>query len=181
MGLRPSIWLMKWDGPDTGGRLIDWLLRPAPRSWRILSLAALLGICVSTSLRANWGSDNAFVVKAAETLLEGGSPYEDKRFLYLPSAVLMAVPEALLPRAVLRWALPLGMTGLLATGWWAALKLFSVPLRSRFAVGGLALLALGYKPYANLVLIGNWTAISAAALPVALLLAHRRSWGPRGW
>ncbi|MEU9108724.1 glycosyltransferase family 87 protein [Streptomyces xanthophaeus] len=171
---------MKWDGPDTGGRLFDWLLRPAPRSWRILSLAALLGICVSTSLRANWGSDNAFVVKAAETLLEGGSPYEDKRFLYLPSAVLMAVPEALLPRAVLRWALPLGMTGLLAAGWWAALKLFSVPLRSRFAVGGLALLALAYKPYANLVLIGNWTAISAAALPVALLLAHRRSWGAAG-
>ncbi|MGW6874161.1 glycosyltransferase family 87 protein [Streptomyces xanthophaeus] len=171
---------MKWDGPDTGGRLIDWLLRPAPRSWRILSLATLLGICVSTSLRANWGSDNAFVVKAAETLLEGGSPYEDKRFLYLPSAVLMAVPEALLPRAVLRWVLPLGMTGLLAAGWWAALKLFSVPLRSRFAVGGLALLALGYKPYANLVLIGNWTAISAAALPVALLLAHRRSWGAAG-
>ncbi|MET9321125.1 glycosyltransferase family 87 protein [Streptomyces sp. NPDC003038] len=164
----------------SGNRLVDWLLRPAPRSWQAVSLAVLLGIAVSTSLRANWGSDNAFVVKAAQALLAGGSPYEDKRFLYLPSAVLMAVPEALLPQPVLRWVLPLGMSGLLGIGWWAALRLFSVPLRSRFAVGGLALLAIGYKPYVNLVLIGNWTAISAAALPVALLLAHRRSWGAAG-
>ncbi|MGW0362029.1 glycosyltransferase family 87 protein [Streptomyces sp. NPDC002990] len=165
---------------SSGSRLVDWLLLPAPRSWQAVSLAVILGIAVSTSLRANWGSDNAFVVKAAQTLLDGGSPYEDKRFLYLPSAVLMAVPEALLPQAVLRWVLPLGMSGLLGTGWWAALRLFSVPLRSRFAVGGFALLAIGYKPYVNLVLIGNWTAISAAALPVALLLAHRRSWGAAG-
>lgn len=195
MGLRPSIWLMKWEnqglgdrgagdgGPGDGGagsRLIGWLLQPAARSWQVVSLAVLLGIAVSTSLRANWGSDNAFVVKAAQTLLEGGSPYEDKRFLYLPSAVLMAVPEALLPREVLRWLLPLGMSGLLGVGWLAALRIFAVPLRSRFAVGGLALFALAYKPYVNLVLIGNWTAISAAALPVALLLAQRRSWGSAG-
>ncbi len=195
MGLRPSIWLMKWEnqglrnrgagdaGPGdggAGGRLIGWLLQPAARSWQLVSLAVLLGVAVSTSLRANWGSDNAFVVKAAETLLAGGSPYEDKRFLYLPSAVLMAVPEALLPREVLRWLLPLGMSGLLGTGWLAALRIFAVPLRSRFAVGGFAVFALVYKPYVNLVLIGNWTAISAAALPVALLLAQRRSWGSAG-
>ncbi|MFE5489772.1 glycosyltransferase family 87 protein [Streptomyces virginiae] len=180
MGLRPGIWLMRWEAAAPGNRLVAWLLRPAPRSWRVLSLAVLLGICVSTSLRANWGSDNAFVVKAARTLLEGGSPYEDKRFLYLPSAVVMAVPEALVPRGVLRWILPVGMSGLLGVGWLAALRLFSVPLRSRLAVGGLAVFALAYKPYVNLVLIGNWTAISAAALPVALLLAHRRSWGTAG-
>ncbi|GGR79558.1 membrane protein [Streptomyces nojiriensis] len=200
MGLRPSIWLMKWENQvagnrgagdegagdgDTGGggagsRVIGWLLQPAARSWQLVSLAVLLGIAVSTSLRANWGSDNAFVVKAAETLLAGGSPYEDKRFLYLPSAVLMAVPEALLPREVLRWLLPLGMSGLLGAGWLAALRIFAVPLRSRFAVGGFAVFALVYKPYVNLVLIGNWTAISAAALPVALLLAQRRSWGSAG-
>ncbi|WP_411101342.1 glycosyltransferase family 87 protein [Streptomyces sp. cmx-4-9] len=180
MGLRSGMWLRKWDGPDRGGRLVAWLLRPASRPWRILSLAVLLGVCVSTSVRANWGSDNAFVVKAAQTLLDGGSPYEDKRFLYLPSAVIMAVPEALLPQAVLRWALPLGMTGLLAAGWWASLKLFSVPLRSRLAVGGYALFAVAYKPYVNLVLIGNWTAISAAALPLALLLARRSAWGSAG-
>lgn len=195
MGLRPSIWLMKWEnqvvgnrdagdggtgGGGSGSRLIGWLLQPAARSWQVVSLAVLLGIAVSTSLRANWGSDNAFVVKAAETLLAGGSPYEDKRFLYLPSAVLMAVPEALLPREVLRWVLPLGMSGLLGIGWLAALRIFAVPLRSRLAVGGFAVFALVYKPYINLVLIGNWTAISAAALPVALLLAQRHRWGSAG-
>ncbi|MFD8892924.1 glycosyltransferase family 87 protein [Streptomyces sp. NPDC059566] len=180
MGLRPSIWLMKWENQTSGNRLVDWLLRPASRFWQFASLAVLLGIAVSTSLRENWGSDNAFVVKAAETLLAGGSPYEDKRFLYLPSAVIMAVPEAMLPHTVLRWVLPVGMSGLLGIGWLAALRLFAVPLRSRFAVCGLAVFALAYKPYVNLVLIGNWTAISAAALPVALLLARRRSWGAAG-
>lgn len=180
MGLRPGNWLTKWENRASGNRLIGWLLRPASRPWQFLSLAVLLGIAVSTSLRANWGSDNAFVVKAAQTLLEGGSPYEDKRFLYLPSAVLMAVPEAMLPQTALRWLLPVGMSGLLGVGWLAALRLFSVPLRSRFAVIGFPVLALAYKPYVNLVLIGNWTAISAAALPVALLLAHRRHWGAAG-
>ncbi|OKK21244.1 hypothetical protein AMK16_11350 [Streptomyces sp. CB00455] len=176
---------MKWDNPVSGGpasgeRLIGWLLRPSSRLLQTVCLAVLLGIAVSTSLRANWGSDNAFVVKAAQTLLAGGSPYEDKRFLYLPSAVLMAVPEALLPQTVLRWVLPVGMSALLGAGWLAALRLLRVPLRSRLAVGGFAALALAYKPYVNLVLIGNWTAISAAALPVALLLAHRRHWGAAG-
>lgn len=180
MGLRPSIWVMKWDSPSSWDRRVEWLLRPAPRSWRVVSLVILLSVAVSASLRVNWGSDNAFVVKAADALLAGVSPYEDKRFLYLPSAVLMAIPEALLPPSLLRCVLPLGMTGLVGLGWWASLRLFSVPVRSRFAVGGFALLALFYKPYVNLVLIGNWTAISAAALPVAVLLAHRRSWGAAG-
>ncbi|MGW0394192.1 glycosyltransferase family 87 protein [Streptomyces sp. NPDC003042] len=174
------IWFARRDHASTGDRLVAWLLRPAPRSLRVVSLVVLLAIAVSTSLRANWGSDNAFVVKAADALLAGVSPYEDKRFLYLPSAVIMAVPEALVPQAALRWLLPLGMSGLLGLGWWAALRLFSVPVCSRFAVGGFALFALAYKPYLNLVLIGNWTAISAAALPVALLLAHRRSWVAAG-
>ncbi|KPI22341.1 Protein of unknown function DUF2029 [Actinobacteria bacterium OV450] len=183
MRLRPGDWLRGRDtvrGPSARHRPVDWLLRPASGPWHAVALAVVLGIAVSTSLRENWGSDNAFVVKAAQTLLEGGSPYEDKRFLYLPSAVIMAVPEALLPQPVLRWVLPLAMSALLAVGWWAALRLFSVPARSRFAVGGFAALALAYKPYVNLVLIGNWTAISAAALPVALLFAHRRSWVAAG-
>ncbi|MEW2413526.1 glycosyltransferase family 87 protein [Streptomyces sp. NPDC046866] len=180
MRLRPGIWLRERHDPAARRRARAWLLRPAPRSWVALCLAVVLGTAVAVSLRDNWGSDNAFVVKAADTLLAGGSPYEDKRFLYLPSAVLLAVPEALVPRGVLRWVLPVGMSALVAAGWWASLRLFSVPARSRFAVGGFALLALGFKPYANLVLIGNWTALSAAALPLALLLAHRRSWTAAG-
>lgn len=159
---------------------VAWLLRPAPRSWRFVGLVILLSVAVAASLRENWGSDNAFVVKAADALLAGVSPYEDKRFLYLPSAVIMAIPEALLPAPLLRCVLPLGMTGLVGLGWWASLRLFSVPVRSRFAVGGFALFALAYKPYINLVLIANWTAISAAALPVALLLAHRKHWAAAG-
>ncbi|MFZ3472334.1 glycosyltransferase family 87 protein [Streptomyces sp. 4.24] len=171
---------MKWDSPSSWDRRVEWLLRPAPRSWRVVGLLILLSVAVSASLRVNWGSDNAFVVKAADALLSGVSPYEDKRFLYLPSAVVMAIPEALLPAPLLRCVLPLGMTGLVGLGWWASLRLFSVPVRSRLAVGGFGLFALLYKPYINLVLIGNWTAISAAALPVALLLAHRRSWVAAG-
>ncbi|MCY0955887.1 glycosyltransferase family 87 protein [Streptomyces sp. H27-H5] len=166
--------------PAPGGGRLAWLLRPAPRSLWAVSLAIVLTIAISTSLRENWGSDNAFVVKAADALLSGVSPYEDKRFLYLPSAVLMAVPEALLPTWALRWLLPAAMSGLIGVGWWAALRLFAVPVTSRFAIGGFGLFALAYKPYLNLVLIGNWTAISAAALPVALLLAHRRSWAAAG-
>lgn len=180
MGLRPSVWVMKWDSPSSWDRGVAWLLRPAPRSWRFVGLVILLSVAVAASLRENWGSDNAFVVKAADALLAGVSPYEDKRFLYLPSAVIMAIPEALLPTPLLRCVLPLGMTGLVGIGWWASLRLFSVPVRSRFAVGGFALFALAYKPYINLVLIGNWTAISAAALPVALLLAHRKHWAAAG-
>ncbi|MEV8530311.1 glycosyltransferase family 87 protein [Streptomyces sp. NPDC051211] len=171
---------MRLDVAGRGLALLGWLLRPASRPWQAVSLAVVLGICVSTSLRHNWGSDNAFVVKAADTLLAGGSPYEDKRFLYLPSAVLMAVPEALLPTGVLRWVLPVVLSGLLAFGWWCAMRLFSVPTRSRFAVLGFAAFAIAYKPYVNLVLIGNWTAISAAALPCALLLAHRARWVAAG-
>ncbi|MCF3181457.1 DUF2029 domain-containing protein [Streptomyces polychromogenes] len=174
------IWLTRSGRPVTGDRLVSWLLRPAPRSWRVVALVALVTVSVSTSLRANWGSDNAFVVKAADALLEGVSPYEDKRFLYLPSAVLVAVPEALVPTGLLCWLLPAAISGLVALGWWASLRLFSVPVRSRFAVAGLGLLGTVYKPYLNLVLIGNWTAVSAAALPVALLLAHRRSWVAAG-
>ncbi|MEV7612233.1 glycosyltransferase family 87 protein [Streptomyces sp. NPDC089799] len=166
-------------GPDVAGKghaLLEWLLRPAARGWRALSLAVVLGVCVHASLKSNWGSDNAFVVKAADTLLAGGSPYEDKRFLYLPSAVLLAVPQALLPTGVLRWVLPVAVTALLAFGWWCALRLFGVPARSRFALVGFAALAIGFKPYENLVTLGNWTAVSAAALPAALLLAHRNRW-----
>ncbi|WP_185921612.1 hypothetical protein [Streptomyces sp. WAC06614] len=157
-------------------RVLGRLLAPAPRSWWVVALLAVLTVAVSTSLRENGGSDNAFVVKAADALLDGVSPYEDKRFLYLPSAVLLAVPEALLPTPVLRWVLPLVMSALLAAGWWAALRLFGMPVRSRFAVGGWGVLAALYSPYLNLVLIGNWTSVSAAALPVALLLAHRGRW-----
>ncbi|MFE9255047.1 glycosyltransferase 87 family protein [Streptomyces sp. NPDC006879] len=167
---RPSVWAGR------AGRWA-WLLAPAPRSWRLLTCAVVLGLVLTSAvLHADGGMDNAFVVKAARALLDGRSPYEDRRFLYLPSAVLMAVPEALLPGWLLRVVAPALACGLLVVGWWCALRLFEVPVRSRFAVGGLCLLVVGYSPVSNLVLLSNWTALSVAALPLALLLAFRGRW-----
>ncbi|WP_424212257.1 glycosyltransferase family 87 protein [Streptomyces sp. BI20] len=163
-----------------GHRVLAWAAQPASRPWWAAMFAVVVGISVATSLRENWGSDNAFAVKAADALLAGESPYEDKRFLYLPSAVLLAVPEALVPTPVLRVLLPALVSGLVAVGWWASLRLLSVPARSRFAVVGFGVLAIGFKPYVNLVLIGNWTVLSAAALPVALCWAAGGRWGRAG-
>ncbi|MGW1763460.1 glycosyltransferase family 87 protein [Streptomyces sp. NPDC002073] len=171
------------DGAEqgAGASLREWLLRPAPRVWCWLSAATLLAVAVSAAIRSPAGGlDNAFVVKAADALLAGHSPYADKRFLYLPSAVLMAVPEALLPEPLLRWAAPLGTTGLVLAGWWCALRIFAVPSRSRLAVLGFLGLALLFRPYGNLVLLSNWTCVSAAALPAALLLAQRGRWPAAG-
>ncbi|MER7758854.1 glycosyltransferase family 87 protein [Streptomyces sp. NPDC097619] len=142
---------------------------------------ALLGTALAAGARrSDGGMDNAFVVKAARAVLAGESPYADERFLYLPSAVLAAVPEALLPWPVLRWAVPLVSSGLVLAGWWGALRLFGVPPGSRFAVAGAGLGALVFRPYANLVQLGNWTCVAVAALPVVLLLARRGRWAAAG-
>ncbi|MFJ5551131.1 glycosyltransferase family 87 protein [Streptomyces sp. NPDC093225] len=167
---------MRWEKRGEGA-FGAWLLRPAPPIWQLAAAGVLVAVAVSVSVRtADGGMDNAIVVRAADALLDGRSPYADKRFLYFPSAVLMAVPEALVPVGVQRVLVPPGTSALLAVGWWAALRIFSVPLRSRFGVLGLAVLAAAYQPYANLVLLGNWTCLSAAALPLALLAAHRGRW-----
>ncbi|MEV6650345.1 glycosyltransferase family 87 protein [Streptomyces sp. NPDC051219] len=172
---------MKTDKADNSPLVLEWLLRPASWVCRAAVSAILLVVLMSVALRAwDGGMDNAFVVRAADALLEGRSPYADKRFLYLPSAVLAAVPEALLPLRVLRMLVPSLIMGLLLAGWGFALRIFSVPLGSRFAALGLAGLALGFVPFGNLVLLGNWTAVSAAALPLALLLAHRSRWVAAG-
>jgi arabinofuranan 3-O-arabinosyltransferase len=168
-------------GGDGRSGPLEWLALPASRLCRAAVGGVLLVVAAAgTDRTADGGMDNAFVVRAARTMLEGGSPYADKRFLYLPSAVLAAVPEALLPQSVLRVLVPLLTTGLLLAGWWCALRIFRVPAGSRYAVLGAAGLALGYVPFANLVLLGNWTAVSAAALPLTLLLAHRGRWVAAG-
>ena len=121
------------------------------------------------------GMDNYFVVKAARRLLDGSAPYADKRFLYLPSSVIAALPEAFLSDRLLRPLVPAATAGGVLAGWWFSLRIFQVPLGSRLAVlvaGGLAYFA----PFRSLVLLGNWTAFSAAALPLALLLALRSRW-----
>ncbi|MFC8871028.1 glycosyltransferase 87 family protein [Streptomyces sp. NPDC057148] len=158
-----------------------WLVRPAGGPlWAVL--LAVLGACAGHAARvtSDGGMDNAIVVRAARTWLAGGSPYDDPHFLYLPSAVLAAAPQAMLPGAVLRWLVPCAVTVLLAAGWACALRLHRVPLGSRLAVLGLTGLAAGFAPFGHLVRLGNWTVTAAVALPLALLLASRGRWTAAG-
>ncbi|MBT2411697.1 DUF2029 domain-containing protein [Streptomyces sp. ISL-12] len=158
-----------------------WLGQPAGRAaWAVL--VAVLGVLVVHTARvtSDGGMDNAIVVRAARAWLAGGDPYDDPHFLYFPSAVLAAVPQALLPPAVLRWAVPLVVAGLLALGWACALRLHGVARGSRLAVLGLTGLAAGFAPFAHLVRLGNWTVTAALALPLCLLLAHRGRWAAAG-
>ncbi|MCQ4210023.1 glycosyltransferase 87 family protein [Streptomyces longispororuber] len=157
--------------------LAAWLLRPAPGAARAVLALVLAVIPVHAALKSpGSGVDNRIVVHAARLWLAGGSPYADPHFLYFPSAVLAAVPQALAPTGVLRVAVPVLVTGGLVAGWACALRVYGVAWRSRFAVAGLLALALGSAPFAHLVHLANWTVTAAAALPCALLLATRGRW-----
>ncbi|MGV9456312.1 glycosyltransferase family 87 protein [Streptomyces sp. NPDC003635] len=150
-----------------------------PASWHLwVMLTAVLGATAARTARvtSDGGMDNAIVVRAARGWLAGGSPYDDPHFLYLPGAVLAAAPQALLSPAALRVLVPLTVTVCLAAGWACALRLHGVPLRSRFAALGLTGLAAGFAPFAHLVLLANWTATAALALPLGLLLMRRGRW-----
>ncbi|MER6344456.1 glycosyltransferase family 87 protein [Streptomyces sp. NPDC001595] len=158
-----------------------WLLRPA--SWHLWVVPAIvIGAQAARVGRPvpDGGMDNAIVVRAARTWLSGGSPYDDPHFLYLPSAVLAAAPQALLPQLWLRALVPLAVCALLVAAWTCALRLHRVPLGSRFAALGLAGLAAGFAPFAHLVSLANWTVTAALALPLALLLAGRGRWTAAG-
>ncbi|MGV2914981.1 glycosyltransferase family 87 protein [Streptomyces alfalfae] len=167
---------------ETGKTAVTgWMSRPA--EWHVLAVlgAVLLAAVVRVGLRApDGGMDNAIVVRAAEAWLRGRSPYADRHFLYLPGAVLAAVPQALLPTAAARFLVPAGVTAGLVAGWACALRLYGVSWRSRFAAYGLLGLALGFAPFGHLVELGNWTVASAAALPLAALLASRGRWTAAG-
>nr|WP_051844699.1 glycosyltransferase family 87 protein [Streptomyces sp. NRRL S-813] len=158
-----------------------WLLRPAGPAVVVLLAVVLLARAARVAVvSAQGGMDNAFVVHAGQVWLHGGAPYADRRFLYLPSAVLFAGGQALLPAPVLRVAAPVVCVGMVAAGWWCAVRLFRVPARSRFAVLGLLGLVLCWAPVGHLMNLGNWTAVSALALPSALLLADRGRWDAAG-
>ncbi|MEY9993571.1 arabinofuranan 3-O-arabinosyltransferase [Streptomyces sp. V4I8] len=158
-----------------------WLVRRA--TWHLwVALGAVLGALVAHTARvtSDGGMDNAIVVRAARVWWAGGSPYDDPHFLYLPSAVLAAAPQVLIPRGALGVLVPAVVTGCLVGGWVCALRLYGVPLRSRFAALGLLGLAAGFAPFAHLVLLGNWTATAVLALPLGLLLAGRGRWVAAG-
>ncbi|GAA1930973.1 glycosyltransferase family 87 protein [Streptomyces durmitorensis] len=156
-------------------------MRPVTwHGWAALGVVLLAGV-VRVGLRGpDGGMDNAIVVRAAEAWLEGRSPYADRHFLYLPGAVLAAVPQALLPQSVVRFLVPAGVTASLVVGWGCALRIHGVAWRSRFAVLGLLALAVGFAPFGHLIGLGNWTVASAAALPLALLLVCRGKWVAAG-
>ncbi|MET9253343.1 glycosyltransferase 87 family protein [Streptomyces sp. NPDC003717] len=161
--------------------IFGWLVRPADRRlWTVLAVVLAASALRTARAAGDGGMDNAIVVRAARSWLAGGDPYDDPHFLYFPSAVLAAAPQALLPGAVLRVLVPCAVTALLALGWAAALRLHRVPLGSRFAALGLLGLAAGFAPFGHLVRLGNWTVTAAAALPLALLLASRGRWAAAG-
>ncbi|WP_369175294.1 glycosyltransferase 87 family protein [Streptomyces sp. R28] len=152
-------------------------------TWHLwVVLGVVLGALVVRTARvtSDGGMDNAIVVRAARVWLAGGSPYDDPHFLYLPSAVLAAAPQAVIGRSALSVLVPVVVTGCLVGGWGCALRLHGVGLRSRFAVLGLIGLAVGFAPFAHLVLLGNWTATAVLALPLGLLLAGRGRWVAAG-
>ncbi|MGX1132550.1 arabinofuranan 3-O-arabinosyltransferase [Streptomyces glaucescens] len=161
--------------------IYGWLARRA--TWHLWAVPAIVlgaqAVRVAR-LTSDGGMDNAIVVRAARTWLAGGSPYDDPHFLYLPSAVLAAAPQALLPQVWLRVLVPLTVIALLTGAWACALRLHRLPLGSRFAALGLAGLAAGFAPFAHLVSLANWTATAALALPLALLLAARGRWTAAG-
>ncbi|QDQ13193.1 glycosyltransferase 87 family protein [Streptomyces spectabilis] len=161
---------------DVSG-VTGWWLRPAAwQAWAVLGVV-LGALVLRVACRVpDGGMDNGIVARAAGAWLEGRSPYADRHFLYLPGAVLAAVPQAVLPQGVVRVLVPVGVVGALAGGWGCALRLHGVPWRSRFAVLGLLGLALGFAPFGHLVELGNWTVASALALPLALLCVCRGRW-----
>ncbi|MFI5553220.1 glycosyltransferase family 87 protein [Streptomyces sp. NPDC051738] len=158
-----------------------WLVRRATwHLWVVLGVVLTALVVRTARVTSDGGMDNAIVVRAARVWLAGGSPYDDSHFLYFPSAVLAAAPQALIPRDVLGVLVPVAVTGCLVGGWACALRLHGVALRSRFAALGLIGLAVGFAPFAHLVLLGNWTATAVLALPWGLLLAGRGRWVAAG-
>ncbi|MEU6989937.1 glycosyltransferase family 87 protein [Streptomyces sp. NPDC046465] len=167
---------------NTGKTAVSgWLSRPAEWQARWVLGAVLVAGVIRVGLAGpGGGMDNAIVVRAADAWLAGRSPYADRHFLYLPGAVLAAVPQAVLPADVVRYLVPAGVSAGLVFGWACALRIHGVAWRSRFAVYGLLALAVGFAPFGHLVQLGNWTVASAAALPLALLLVCRGRWVAAG-
>ncbi|MEU3754933.1 glycosyltransferase family 87 protein [Streptomyces olivoreticuli] len=169
----PDVVHSRWPGSaDVLGR---WLRGRAPRP---LLGAALLVFALDVArilAGTRAGIDNAVVVRAARTLLDGGSPYADKRFLYLPGAVFAALPQTLAGDRVLFYAVPVATALLGLVGVVASLRIFDVRADSRLAAALVAGLGL-FEPFHGLVSLGNWTVLSAIAFPVALLLARRGHW-----
>ncbi|MFI9206345.1 glycosyltransferase family 87 protein [Streptomyces sp. NPDC053048] len=164
---------------SAGDGLARWLRVRV--SWPVAVAALLLFVLSSIRPYAKdrIGIDNAVVVRAARAMLEGGSPYADKRFLYLPGAVFAALPQTLVSERVLFYAVPVVTGVLVAVGAVLALRIFDVRPDSRLGAALMVGIAL-FLPFHSLVFLGNWTAASVVAFPAALLLARRGRWCAAG-
>ncbi|MFF7731210.1 glycosyltransferase family 87 protein [Streptomyces sp. NPDC008001] len=168
---------MSTPGADIFGRRLR-----ARAPWPVLLAAWLvLALDVVHVLRAarTPGTDNGVVVRAAQALLHGGSPYADKRFLYLPGAVFAAVPETVVSKDVLAMAVPVVTALFVLAGVVLALRVFGVRPDSLLAAGITAGLGV-FEPFHGVVYLGNWTVLSAVAFPAALLLARDGRWRAAG-
>ncbi|WP_308312668.1 glycosyltransferase family 87 protein [Streptomyces sp. ISL-11] len=152
-----------------------WLRGRAP--WpALLAALAVCGLDVARVMaNPRAGMDNAVVVRAARALLDGGSPYADKRFLYLPGAVFAALPQTVVDDRVLFHAVPVVTALLVLVGVALSLRIFGIRADSRLAAAVTAGLGV-FLPFHGLVHLGNWTVVSAVAFPVALLLILRERW-----
>ncbi|WP_171170451.1 glycosyltransferase 87 family protein [Streptomyces sp. I05A-00742] len=167
------------EGPPGRDGFARWITGRA--SWPVLSAALLVYVLSAGRMLGvhRAGMDNAVVVRAARALLDGGSPYADKRFLYLPGAVFAALPQAPLSNATLGRVVPFATAALVLAGVLLALRIFDVRADSRLAAALTAGLGL-FLPFQSIVHLGNWTAASAVAFPAALLLARHGRWTAAG-
>lgn len=154
------------------------LLQRAPLSMRILSLFFALTPVMYTLTRPQVGpvgGYNRVIRHAAMLLVNGHSPYDTPRFLYLPSAVIAALPQTLVSDRTAEYVMHVVLAGCVLGGWWAATRIFGFSASSWAALIPLWGLSV-FFPYASDISLSNWTAIAALALPVALLLATRERW-----
>ncbi|MEV4439314.1 glycosyltransferase family 87 protein [Streptomyces sp. NPDC049577] len=162
--------------PDAFARWLRGRVSPPLLCAAVLLLALSTGRAYGKDLI---GLDNDIVVRAARTLLDGGAPYEDKRFLYLPGAVLAALPQTPLGDRTLFCAVPVVTALFVAAGGVLALRVFGVRADSRLAAAMAVGIAL-FLPFHSIVFLGNWTVLSAAGFPAALMLAGRGRWEGAG-
>ena len=119
--------------------------------------------------------DNLIVVHASQHLLDGVSPYVERRFLYPPSSIPFALLQAPFPDGLIRHAAPFVVGAMLLTGWWCALRMFDVSRRSWLGVVPVAT-AAWFVPATSVAMLSSWTAPVAAAGGIALLLMARERW-----
>lgn len=76
--------------------------RASWQAWMVLGVVLSVPVVSVARASAGGGMDNAIVLRAVQVWWNGGSPYDDPHFLYLPSGIPAAAQQLFLPSAVLR-------------------------------------------------------------------------------